>query len=1054
MRLGGLYALERLAQDNPAHRQTVVNVLCAYLRMPYRVPGPPPTDDEDQRRHDEHRERTQEREVRVAAQRILTHHLAPQDADRFWDGMALDLTGAHLVDFDFESCRVGPARFERATFVGLARFTKAVFTGPARFDHATFTGAAHFDGATFGDAASFEGATGLHGDLPMDSDIDLAELLGLGDPYAFDPADTWKPRSGRKRLRVEIGVQAAGGPIELDLKESTQGGMGPHGLLMGATSSGKSELLRTLVLALAVTHPPGSLNFVLIDFKGGATFTRLDSLPHTSAVITNVVDQLPLVGRMTDSLKGELLRRRELLRDAGDYASILDYERARATGAPLPEIPTLLVICDEFSELVSVEPEVIDTFVLIGRVGRPLGIHLLLASRRLEGERLRGLESHLSYRIALRASSEVDSRAALGTPDAFRLPRAPGHGFLRVGAEPMERFRAAYVSSVHRQDDAKSATGNDDAALGETLLDILVDRMHGRGTPARQVWLPPLNHPEPLSALLPPLTTDPERGFSVAADSGLRGGLRAVVGVVDRPLEQRQDPLVLDLSGDAGHVAVVGGPRSGRTTLLRTMIAGLALTHTPRQAQFYCLDFGGGLGVLRGLPHVGGVADRRDGSAVRRTVADVTQVLNDRRARFLEHGVDGMADYRRARADGRFGDDPYGDVFLVVDGWSTLRREHDDVEGMITELVARGLDHGVHVVVTCTHWLDLRSTLRDRFGTKVELRLDDPETSLFAPKAAANVPTGTPGRGITDTGHHFLAALPRIDGGSQVHDLDAATARLVDRIATDWAVDRGAPPVRRLPAVVEFGALPRGEADALSIGISETDLAPVPLRPATDPHFLVFGGTGSGKTNVLRVVAQRIAEAYPPEQARLAVVNYRRGLLDAVPPGHLVGYGTNPTITATVIDEVVRTMTQRLPGAEVTADRLRDRSWWRGPDLYLLVDDYDVVAGWSANPLAALLELLPQAHDIGLHVILAGRSDDGGRAGSDPVVQRLRGMGTPELVLSGDRDGPSPGAARPPVHPAGRGWLDDRRGGRRLVQLAWLPADEPPTTSERDPHPR
>lgn len=113
-----------------------------------------------------------------------------------------------------------------------------------------------------------------------------------------------------------------------------------------------------------------------------------------------------------------------------------------------------------------------------------------------------------------------------------------------------------------------------------------------------------------------------------------------------------------------------------------------------------------------------------------------------------------------------------------------------------------------------------------------------------------------------------------------------------------------------------------------------------------------------------------------------------------------------------------------------------------------------MVAGWSADPLAALLEFLPQAHDLGLHVIPAGRSDDGGRAVSDPVVQRLRGMGTPELALSGEHDGPLPGAVRPPVHPAGRGWLDDRRGGRRLVQLAWLAAEEPSTTSERDPHPR
>jgi S-DNA-T family DNA segregation ATPase FtsK/SpoIIIE len=1080
VRLGGLYALERLAQDNLEHRQTVVNVLCAYLRMPYQIPGVAPTDDDDQRRHDEHRERTQEREVRLAAQRILADHLTPEDVDRFWDGISLDLTGANLIDFDLHACRVGPARFERATFTGLARFDRATFTGLARFDQATFTGAAHFDGATFTGDVSFDGATGMRGDLPMSSDVDLAELLELGDPYAFDPADTWKPRPARGRLRVKIGIQADGTPIELDLKRSTQGGMGPHGLLVGATGSGKSELLRTLVLALAVTHPPCSLNFVLIDFKGGATFTRLDSLPHTSAVITNMVDELSLVDRMTESLEGEVLRRQELLREAGDFASLLDYEQARAAGAPLAEVPTLLVICDEFSELLFAKPDLIDIFVRIGRIGRSLGVHLLLASQRLEEGRLRGLERHLPYRIGLRTFSGADSRAVLGVPDAFRLPRAPGHGFLKVGAEPMERFRAAYVSGVYRPagsgavapsadsagvlplhdafehtepDDATAADaawGPDDEAAGETLLEILVDRMHGRGTPAHPVWLPPLGESEPLSTLLPPLATDPGRGFTVTEDSGLHGALRAVVGVLDLPLKQRRDPLVLDLSGDAGHVVVVGGPQSGKTTLLRTLIVSLALTHTPLQVQFYCLGFGGrGFGALHGLPHVGGVADRRDASAVRRTVADVAQVLRDREERFDKHHIDGMASYRQAWHKGRFGDDPYGDVFLVVDGWLTLRNEFDDLEEKITDLATRGLAYGVHVVVSCARWFDLRPGIRDLFGTKLELRLGDPVDSFLNRKAAANVPAGAPGRGITDAGHHMLIGLPRVDGSTRTDDLTAGVKHLVDRIATEWPMRRCAPPVRMLPNRVEFASLPRGGAgDALSIGIAEEDLEPVYLWPATDPHFLVFGDTESGKTNFLRVVAHRIAEAYTPEQARILLVDYRRSLLGEIGDEYLLGYGTNDAHSRGLFAEVADAMTQRLPGQDVTPDQLRARTWWKGPRIVVLVDDYDMVATHKEHPLMALLPLVAQGADIGLHVVLARRTGGAGRGLFEPFLERLREVGTPGLMMSGDRDeGPLLGGMHAQVLPPGRGWLVDRQGNKRVIQLAWLPPAATPASS-------
>src|SRR5690606_6861489 len=176
------------------------------------------------------------------------------------------------------------------------------------------------------------------------SDFGLTDLLELGSPYDFDLARAWAGRPNRDRLRVPIGVDPEGRRVELDLKESAQDGMGPHGLLVGATGSGKSELLRTLVLALAVTHSSEILNFVLVDFKGGATFHTLDRLPHTSAVITNLADQLSLVDRMLGAIQGELTRRQELLRDSGNYASLRDYERARSSGVPLAPLPSLLII--------------------------------------------------------------------------------------------------------------------------------------------------------------------------------------------------------------------------------------------------------------------------------------------------------------------------------------------------------------------------------------------------------------------------------------------------------------------------------------------------------------------------------------------------------------------------------------------------------------------------------------------------------------------------------------------------------------------------------------
>ncbi|MEV4515000.1 type VII secretion protein EccCa [Dactylosporangium sp. NPDC049525] len=893
-----------------------------------------------------------------------------------------------------------------------------------------------------------------------DTSTDLAALLALDDPWSLDVARAWAPRPHRDRLRVPIGVDPQGQPVEIDLKESAQDGMGPHGLLIGATGSGKSELLRTLVLGLAVTHSSETLNFVLIDFKGGATFARLDRLPHVAAFITNLEAELPLVDRMTDAINGEVVRRQELLRRAGDYDSVRDYERARAGGAPLAPLPSLLVVCDEFSELLEAKPDFIDLFVQLGRVGRSLGVHLLLASQRLEEGRLRGLDTHLSYRVGLRTFSSLESRTVLGVPDAYELPRSPGHGYLKSGTEPLTRFKAAYVSGAHHQPGRSGAA----AGLGRrvavydtrfappralpdppadeptgSLLDILVDRLAGQGVPAHQVWLPPLGPPPSIDELLGPVAPVAGRGLSVA-DPRLRGALQVPVGLVDKPLSQRRDVLWLNLDSANGHVAVVGGTQSGKSVALRTLIAGLALTHTPAEVQVYCLDFGGGqLLGLRDLPHVGGVAGRLDPAAVRRTVGEVAALLNDRERRFAETGVDSMATYRRRRATAAAAD-AWGDVFLVVDGWATVRGEYDDLEGAITDIATRGLSYGIHVAASASRWMDFRPALRDLLGSRIELRLGDESDSLASRKAAANVPKEAPGRGVTADGLHLLVALPALAGGDQ--------ADLVKAVAAAWS-GAAAPRVRLLPSHVPYAAMAGAAAVPadparpldLPIGIAEVDLGPARVDFGAEPHLLVFGDAGSGKSTLLRGLATTISDRFAPEAARIVLVDHRRSLLGAVRTEHLIGYGTGAQQTEDLIASVAAYMQRRLPGPDVTQDQLRTRGWWAGPECFVLVDDYDLVVTGPGNPLDPLLPYLAQARDIGLHLVVARRSGGASRALFEPVLQRLRELSSPGLLLSGDREeGALLGNVRPGPLPPGRGWLVTRRDGARLIQVAHVEA--------------
>jgi S-DNA-T family DNA segregation ATPase FtsK/SpoIIIE len=338
--------------------------------------------------------------------------------------------------------------------------------------------------------------------------------------------------------------------------------------------------------------------------------------------------------------------------------------------------------------------------------------------------------------------------------------------------------------------------------------------------------------------------------------------------------------------------------------------------------------------------------------------------------------------------------------------------------------------------------MEMRPAQRDMFGTKVELRLGDPTDSMINRRAAVNVPEQAPGHGLTPDGMHFLAGLPRLDGRQRVDDLADAIAELVKLVRADWS-EPPAPPVRLLPAELPFEALPvpvRGGGGKLPIGIAETDLQPVTLDFDAEPHLLLFGDIECGKSSFLRGLARSITAAYEPKDARVILVDQRRSLLGCVDTEHLIGYGTSAQATAELVGQVATVMNERLPGSSVTTDQLRNRSWWTGPELYVLIDDYDLVVGGPTNPLTPLLEYLAQGRDIGLHVIITRRIGGANRAMFDPVIARVRELASPGIMMSGPKDeGPLFGNLKPQFLPPGRGWLVTRRHGARLVQLAWNP---------------
>ncbi len=925
------------------------------------------------------------------------------------------------------------------------------------------------------------GADSATTDQPLVGATGLMGLLGLGDAATFDLASAWRPRSIRDRLRIPIGLSADGSPVELDIKEAADGGMGPHGLIIGATGSGKSEVLRTLVMGLAATHSSSALNFVLIDFKGGATFLGLQDLPHVAAVITNLSDDLAMVDRMRDALSGEMNRRQELLRNAGNFASVKDYERARENGGNLEPLPSLLIVCDEFTELLAQKSDFAELFVAIGRLGRSLSMHLLLASQRLEEGRMRGLDSHLSYRIGLKTFSAAESRAVLDVPDAYELPPVPGSGFLKFDTTSMIRFKAAYVSGAYApvtlaaetvlaadrrprifgseyvqiplpdtdtdtDTDTDGDPGTDVGGVERSVLDVMVKRLVGRGPPAHGVWLPPLTESPTVNQLLPPISTS-DRGLGPVGWQG-NGRLQVPIAVLDRPYEQRRDLMWADFAGASGNGVVVGGPQSGKSTLLSSIITALALTHTPDEVQFYCVDLGGGaLAALADLPHVGDVASRGAVDVVRRMVAEMVTVMKEREAGFRKLGIVSMVAFRAAGAAGRLPDEKFGDVFLVIDGWGTFRSEFEELEAPVAALAQQGLSYGVHILLAANRWAEIRPAMKDMMGSRFELRLGDPAESEIDRRSAAGVPARIPGRGLSSEKLHFLTALPRIDSMSTADDLALGMAAMVAAHRAAWS-GSDAPKVRLLPTFLPYSALPTPEQDGhrkdLPVGISEATLQPVHLDFNAEPHFLVLGDAECGKTTFLSTLAHQLISRNTPGQAKILLVDYRRTLLQAIPQEYLAGYAAGAGVLTAMIDDVRTLLQSRLPGPNTTPEQLRSRSWWSGAELFVLVDDYDLVATPAGNPLAPLVEFLPQARDVGLHLVICRRAGGAGRTMYEPLMQRIRELAAPGVLMSGSRDeGVLLGTMRPSAMPPGRGTLVSRRIGQQLIQFASRHQAEP-----------
>ena len=864
--------------------------------------------------------------------------------------------------------------------------------------------------------------------------VRLLDVLGVDPDRPEQVADAWR-RSGRSPRGV-VGV-SADGPFAIDLRRD-----GPHGLVAGTTGSGKSEFLQTLVASLAVVNRPEAMQFVLVDYKGASAFADCAELPHTVGMVTNL--DAAETRRALEALDAELRRREEMLREMRVPDADAAWE-ADPGGAAARRLGRLVIVIDEFAELSSELPDFVSGLVRIARVGRSLGVHLILATQRPAGVVTGEIRANTGLRVALRVEDPADSTEVLDVPDAARIARSsPGRAFARVaGAAGVTEFQTARVAGRRPGEAAGRPAPRVLRVPWERLGRRLppppaADEAVGTGTDlhalvaALRAAADQLGGPAPVSPWLPPL---PDLVGTAALAGNLAGAGAAAEGVAagvafaleDRPTQQAQVPLRYDIEHH-GHMAVIGAARSGRSSLLRTVAAGLASAWAPSDLHLYGFDFGNGaLMPLAALPHTGAVARRSEPDRIDRLLGRLLADLDRRQELLAGSGYGDVAEQRAKAAV----PDRLAWSLVLVDRWEGSSAGAGTEAGEafnqgLGRLVREGDALGFRVLVSGDRAL-LTDRLVASIADRLILRLNDREdyrtAGLDPRRVDGDAPPGRAWRSTTLTAVQ-AAVLSR--PGRPVDASAAAQAEEVAAVAAE-AARRGPPgrpaPIRvaTLPASVSLAALgpdldggAKPEAAAggwrFPLGLGGDDASVRWVDLGARGGFVVAGPPRSGRSTALSV------------PATWAVAHDLAAVGVALRPSPLTSVAGLPVVT---------------DGSKAAGEELVGRLGSMPGPTALLVDDADAFSRTDAEE--ELRMWMRSAGPGRLLIVVAGAVDDL-RANMRGVVGEARRAGCGLLLSpSSPYDGELLGArlARAFLErmPPGRGCLV-ADGVPELVQVA------------------
>ncbi|WP_099223950.1 type VII secretion protein EssC [Listeria costaricensis] len=604
--------------------------------------------------------------------------------------------------------------------------------------------------------------------------VTFLEMYGVEKVEELNIAGRWAKNETYKSLAVPLGLRGKDDLVQLNLHEKAHG---PHGLVAGTTGSGKSEIIQSYIISLAVNFHPYEVAFLLIDYKGGGMANLFKNMPHLLGTITNLDGAQSM--RALASIKAELQKRQRLFGEH-DVNHINQYQKLYKQGKASEPMPHLFLISDEFAELKSEQPEFMKELVSTARIGRSLGIHLILATQKPSGVVDDQIWSNSKFKLALKVQNASDSNEMLKTPDAADIT-LPGRAYLQVGNnEIYELFQSAWSGADYVPDkedteyidttiyainelgqydilteDLSGLDKKDDLTKLPSELDAVIDHIHEyteqQGIEALpRPWLPPLEERIYLPELHPVNYTE--------AWEGEKKPLETSFGFLDIPQMQQQEPIKLNLTKD-GHMIVFSSPGYGKSTFLQTVTMDLARQHNPKRLHVYLLDLGtNGLLPLKSLPHVADTIMVDEEIKLGKLMRRLAQELKERKRLLSQYGVANMTMYEKASGK------EVPSILLVVDAYDSVAEApfKEPFEKLIAQIAREGAGVGIHLIISAVRQNALRVQVLANIKHQIALYLlEAGEARSIVGKTNLTIEE-LPGRGLIkiDEPLSFQTALP------------------------------------------------------------------------------------------------------------------------------------------------------------------------------------------------------------------------------------------------------------------------------------------------------